>query len=242
MSDKPAAKPEESEAEATPRPETGAAPEGDSPADEGAAGSADGGDEKANDAPDATAELRAENADLKDRLLRAAAEMENMRRRYEREMSDARQYAVTGFAREVLSISDNLGRALAAIPEDARQEGGALSGLIEGVEMTERELLRVLDKHNVKRIEPEGTKFDPNFHQAMFEVENSDVPNGTVVQVVQHGYSIGERVLRPALVGVSKAKPAAKPEAPKEEPAAEASAADTSATDDDATSKAANDG
>lgn len=239
MSDKPAAKPEDSEAEAATRPEGGETPAADPSASDGGADSASEGADPVGNAPDATAELRAEVADLKDRLLRAAAEMENMRRRYEREMSDARQYAVTGFAREVLSISDNLGRALAAVPEDASKEGGALSGLIEGVEMTERELLRVLDKHNVKRIEPEGTKFDPNFHQAMFEVENNDVPNGTVVQVVQHGYSIGERVLRPALVGVSKANPAAKSEPA---PAAKEASGKESDSEKTAEPNAANDG
>ncbi len=162
--------------------------------------------------------LQAEVADLKDRLLRAAAEMENMRRRFEREMTDARQYSVTGFAREVLSIGDNLGRALSAVPEEARKESETMATLLEGVEMTERELLRVLDKHNVKRLEPHGEKFDPNFHQAMFEVEHDDAPHGTVVQVVQPGYSIGERVLRPAMVGVAKKKkPAPQPETPKAE-------------------------
>ena len=148
--------------------------------------------------------LHEDIADLKDRLLRAAAEMENMRRRFEREMADTRQYAVAGFAREVLSIGDNLGRALEAVPDDARKEEGAIASLLAGVEMTERELLRVLDKHNVKRLEPHGEKFDPNFHQAIFEVEHEDAPHGTVVQVVQPGYSIGERVLRPAMVGIAK--------------------------------------
>jgi molecular chaperone GrpE len=150
--------------------------------------------------------LNADLADLKDRLLRAAAEMENMRRRFERDMADARQYAVTGFAREVLSIGDNLGRALEAVPDEARKEEGTMASLLAGVEMTERELLRVLDKHNVKRLEPHGEKFDPNFHQAIFEVEHEDAPHGTVVQVVQPGYSIGERVLRPAMVGIAKKK------------------------------------
>lgn len=150
--------------------------------------------------------LNADIADLKDRLLRAAAEMENMRRRFERDMADARQYAVTGFAREVLSIGDNLGRALEAVPSEARKEEGAMASLLAGVELTERELLRVLDKHNVKRLEPDGEKFDPNFHQAIFEVEHDEAPHGTVVQVVQPGYSIGERVLRPAMVGIAKKK------------------------------------
>ncbi len=182
------------------------------------------------------AELQAQVADLKDRLLRAAAEMENMRRRFEREMADTRQYAVTGFAREVLSIGDNLSRALAAVPDEARKEDGALKGLLDGVEMTERELVRVLDKHNVKRIEPHGEKFDPNFHQAMFEVEHDEAPHGTVVQVIQPGYSIGERILRPALVGVAKAA------AKKTEPVEKQPESDQPKDAEAATDQAANDG
>ncbi len=192
-------------------------------------------DEPVRSESKAVAELQAQVADLKDRLLRAAAEMENMRRRFEREMADTRQYAVTGFAREVLAIGDNLSRALAAVPEEARKEDGALKVLLDGVEMTERELVRVLDKHNVKRIEPHGEKFDPNFHQAMFEVEHEEAPHGTVVQVIQPGYSIGERILRPALVGVAKAvakkaEPAAKPAEP-EAPAGDEAPADQAAND-----------
>ena len=181
--------------------------------------------------------LAGEVADLKDRLLRAAAEMENMRRRFEREMADARQYAVTGFAREVLSIGDNLGRALSAVPEDARKESETMATLLEGVEMTERELLRVLDKHNVKRLEPHGEKFDPNFHQAMFEVEHEDAPHGTVVQVVQPGYSIGERVLRPAMVGVAKKKKAEKQAAKAETPETTGGTEESAAASGDAASK-----
>lgn len=204
MSDEPMAKPEDAETEAAPAAEAEAA---------------DSTEEAAASDPSAetVAALQAENAELKDRLLRAAAEMENMRRRNEREMADARQYAVTGFAREVLAIGDNLQRALESVPEEARSEGGVVKGLIDGVEMTERELLRVLDKHGVKRMEPHGAKFDPNVHQAMFEVEHDEAPHGTVVQVMQHGYSIGERVLRPALVGVAKAKPKSE-DPPQEEP------------------------
>lgn len=154
------------------------------------------------------AALEAENADVKDRLLRLAADMENLRRRTEREIKDARQYAVTSFAREILSVADNLRRAIEAVPAEARAGGDAgLVSLLDGVEMTERGLLASLEKHGVRKLEPEGQRFDPNFHQAMFEVPNPDVPNNTVVQVVQDGYVIGERVLRPAMVGVSKGGP-----------------------------------
>ncbi|NBN64982.1 nucleotide exchange factor GrpE [Microvirga tunisiensis] len=160
--------------------------------------------------------LKAENAELKDRALRVMAEMENLRRRTEKEIKDVRQYAVAGFARDMLTVSDNLRRALEALPADARESADAgLTALIEGVEMTERELLNQLDKHGVKKLDPMGQKFDPNFHQAMFEVPNPNVPNNTVVQVVQAGYAIADRVLRPALVGVAKG-------GPKEAPAPEA--------------------
>lgn len=155
--------------------------------------------------PDRVAELEAAVADLTDRLLRAAADMENLRRRTEREITDSRQYAVTSFARDVLAVGDNLRRAIDAVPGDGRTAGTPLATLVEGVEMTERELLRALDKHGVTRLEPLGQKFDPNFHQAIFEVESADSPAGTVMQVVQAGYSIADRVLRPALVGVAKA-------------------------------------
>ncbi len=159
-------------------------------------------------AADPAEALLAENADLKDRVLRTMAEMENLRRRTEKEVRDARQYAVSGFARDMLAVSDNLRRALEAVSEETRAAADeAMRSLIEGVEMTEREMLNQLEKNGVKRIDPAGEKFDPNFHQAMFEVPNSEVPNNTVVQVMQAGYVIGERVLRPALVGVSKGGP-----------------------------------
>ncbi len=152
--------------------------------------------------------LKAENSELKDRALRTMAEMENLRRRTEKELKDTRQYAVSGFARDVLSVSDNLRRALESLPEEARANADAgIMALIEGVEMTERELLNQLEKNGIKKLDPAGQKFDPNFHQAMFEVPNTDVPNNTVVQVVQAGYQIGDRVLRPAMVGVSKGGP-----------------------------------
>lgn len=154
------------------------------------------------------ARLEAENADVKDRLLRLAADMENLRRRTEREIKDARTYGVTGFAREMLSVADNLRRAIEAVPAEAKAHGDdGLNALIDGVEVTERSLISALEKHGVKRLDPEGQRFDPNFHQAMFEIPNPEVPHNTVVQVVQAGYAIGDRVLRPAMVGVSKGGP-----------------------------------
>lgn len=154
--------------------------------------------------------LKAENVELRDRFLRLAAEMDNLRRRTERELKDAKAYAVTAFARDMLSVSDNLRRALEALPDEARAAADTgLSALVEGVEMTERGMLATLERHGVRKIDAEGQKFDPNFHQAMFEIPNADVPNNTVVQVVQAGYAIGDRVLRPAMVGVAKGGPKA---------------------------------
>ena len=149
--------------------------------------------------------LMAENAELKDRLLRAAAETENVRKRAEREIADTRIYAIAGFARDMLAATDSLSRALIVLPADIRASAeGPLKSLIEGIELTEREMQRLLAKHGVKPIEAEGQKFDPHKHQAMFEVPDPTKPEGTVVQVVQAGYAIGERVLRPAMVGVAK--------------------------------------
>jgi molecular chaperone GrpE len=152
--------------------------------------------------------LKAENGELRDRYLRLAADMDNLRRRTEREVKDAKSYSVAGFARDMLAVSDNLRRAIDAIPDDVRASADTgLATLIEGVEMTERSMLSALERHGVRKLEPVGQKFDPNFHQAMFEVPNPDVPNNTVVQVVQAGFTIGERVLRPAMVGVAKGGP-----------------------------------
>ena len=146
-----------------------------------------------------------ENVDLRDKALRTLAEMENLRKRTAREVADARTYGITGFARDVLGIADNLQRALDAVPAETRESADPmLKALIEGVELTERSLLNALEKNGVKKFDPSGEKFDPNFQQAMYEVPDASVPAGTVVQVVQAGYMIGERVLRPALVGVSK--------------------------------------
>ncbi|MGO4871730.1 MAG: nucleotide exchange factor GrpE [Roseiarcus sp.] len=149
--------------------------------------------------------LNAENAELKDRLLRALAEMENLRRRTEREVADARTYGVAAFAREMLTVADNLARALDSLPAESRAGAdGALKSLIEGVELTARDLQTALARHGVTKLEPLGEKFDPNFHQAMFEAPHEELPAGAVAQVMQSGWKIGERVLRPALVGVSK--------------------------------------
>src|ERR1700751_5104761 len=154
------------------------------------------------------------NADLRDKALRTLAEMENLRKRTAREVADAKTYGITGFARDVLDIADNLQRALDAVPAEARAAADpGLKALIEGVELTERSLLNALEKNGVKKFDPSGEKFDPNFQQAMYEVPDPSVPSGTVVQVVQAGYMIGERVLRPALVGVSKGGAKAAPSA-----------------------------
>jgi molecular chaperone GrpE len=161
-------------------------------------------------APDQTAALTKEVADLKDRLLRTLAEMENLRRRTEREVADSRVYGVTNFARDILAVADNMERAMKALDDEIREKADAgVKALLDGVELTERELIKVMEKHGVRKIEPQGQKFDPNLHQAMFELPDPSVPAGTVVQVMQPGYTIGERVLRPALVGVAKGGPKA---------------------------------
>jgi molecular chaperone GrpE len=173
-------------------------------------GPGNGNEAPANDGGDyeVVVKLMKENEELKDRALRVAAEMENLRRRTARDVHDARSYAIANFARDMLSVSDNLRRALEAVSEETRKSADdAFKSLIEGVDITERAMLASLERHGVKKLYPEGERFDPNFHQAMFEVSNPDVPANTVVQVVQPGYSIGERVLRPAMVGVAKGGP-----------------------------------
>jgi molecular chaperone GrpE len=145
-----------------------------------------------------------ERDEFKDKLLRVLAEMENLRRRTEKEVADARAYGMTSFARDMLEVVDNLGRGLSSIPYEEREYAdGAFRGLIEGVELTERDLLKTLERHGVRAIDPKGEKFDPNKHQALFEAPDPETPRGHVSVVTQIGFSIGERVLRPALVGVS---------------------------------------
>jgi molecular chaperone GrpE len=156
-----------------------------------------------------------EIAGLKDKLLRTLADMENLRRRTEREVADARTYAVTAFARDILTVADNMQRAIGALDAGLRDNADpAIKSLLEGVDLTERELLNALEKHGVKKFDPAGQKFDPNVHQAMYEVPDPSVPAGMVAQVIQPGYMIGERVLRPALVGVSKGGVKAAPAEP----------------------------
>ena len=168
-----------------------------------------GVDPSAAPAPDQTA-LAKEAAELKDRLLRTLADMENLRRRTEREIADTRQYAVASFARDLLAVADNMERALGTLSADFRDQADpVVKSHIEGVELTERELLKVMEKHGIRKFDPQGQKFDPNLHQAMMQVPDPSVPDNTVVQVMAPGYMIGERVLRPALVGVAKGGPKA---------------------------------
>jgi molecular chaperone GrpE len=144
--------------------------------------------------------------DFKDKLLRALAEMENLRKRTEREVADVRTYAVTSFARDVLQVADNMHRALDTIGDELRETADSkVTALLEGIDLTERELTKVLEKHGVKMFAPLGEKFDPNFHQAMYEIPDPAATPGTVAQVIQAGYLIGDRVLRPAMVAVAKA-------------------------------------
>jgi molecular chaperone GrpE len=171
-------------------------------------------DQPATDVDPAAAAAR-EAAEMKDKLLRALAEMENLRKRTEREVADARYYGIASFARDVLGVADNMRRAREAVAPELRANGDAgVTALLDGIELTERELNKVLEKHRVRKFEPLGEKFDPNLHQAMYEQPDASVPPGHVAQVIQAGYMIGERVLRPALVVVSKgAPPAAEPPA-----------------------------
>ena len=150
--------------------------------------------------------LQRENGELKDRLLRTLAEMENLRRRTEKEVADAKLYGVSSFARDMLSFADNLRRAVDNIPDDLRKSAdSAVKTLTSGLEVIERDFIGRLARHGVKKLEPLGGKFDPNLHEALYEVPDETVPNGTVVKVVEDGYTIGERVLRPAKVDISRA-------------------------------------
>jgi molecular chaperone GrpE len=211
----------------TPRPDTPETPAETAP------------ETAATETMDALAQAQAEAAGLKDKLLRTLADMENLRRRTEREVADARSYGISSFARDLLAVADNMRRALETVGDAQRDNAGqgnadrgnadqAIKAFIEGVELTERELNKALEKNGVRRIEPQGEKFDPNLHQAMYEMPDASVPAGCVAQVMQPGYLIGERVLRPALVGVSKG--GAKP-APKTETKSASDPADADGTD-----------
>jgi molecular chaperone GrpE len=152
-------------------------------------------------------QLKEEVAAAKDRLLRFAAEAENTKKRLEREKAEATLYAASNFARDLLSVADSLQRVLAAVPAEEREIiDDVMKKFLAGIEMTERELLNVFQRHNLRKLETIGQKFDPNFHQAMFEIPTSEAAPGTVVQEVQSGYAVGDRCLRPALVGVAKAE------------------------------------
>jgi len=166
---------------------------------------------KPQDAAAALQQLQAEKADLQDKLLRALAETQNIRRRAQQEVERERKFGVERFAKDVLSVADNLGRALAALPDDADRLDPALRNVIVGVEATDRELQSVLERHGVKRIDSLGKPFNPEFHQAMMELEDPTVPAGTVVQELVPGYLLAGRLLRAAMVAVSKGGPAMRP-------------------------------
>jgi molecular chaperone GrpE len=175
--------------------------------------------------------LQGQIADLTDRLLRAHAEMDNIRKRGEREREETAKYAITKFARDVVGVADNFERAVQAVPAGAADEDPALKSLVEGVGMTEREFLNVLERHGVKRVHPKGEPFNPHQHQAMMEMHNPEVATGTILEVFQPGYVIDDRVLRPAMVVVAKGGPKAgkpvEPEDPADEPGTAAAEPDT---------------
>lgn len=191
--------------EAGEAPESEDAPEGDEDGED-TAPEGDGGEEPAAD------EAACGEATLKDQLLRALAEVENARRRARKDVADARAYAISRFAQDLLGVADNLGRALESIPAERRAEDDAVKAIADGIEMTARELESVLGRHGITRIDPLGEAFDYNLHQALFETADTDKPDGTVVQVAQVGYRIGDRLLRAAMVGVAKGGTAPAPD------------------------------
>ena len=173
-----------------------------------AAEAAEAAEGAAAETPDELELALGEVAALKDKLLRAMAETENMRRRSDREKADTRKYAVADFARDMLAVSDNLQRALGSVSDEARKDNPDLAQLLEGVELTRKELQGHFEKHGIKEINPLGEKLDPNFHQAVVQLDHSEAAQGTVVQVMQPGYVIHDRLLRAAMVGVAKGVPA----------------------------------
>ncbi len=179
--------------------------------------------EGAKSSQEIIAALQSENADLKDKWLRAHAEVENIRKRAEREREDAAKYSITKLARDVVAVGDNFQRAIDAVPAGAAERDSALKSFLEGVTMTERELLNALDRHGIRRVQPLNEPFNPHLHQAVAQVPRTDVPTGTIVEVYQAGYMIEDRVLRPAMVGVAQGgpKPSAGPEGAPPPPAKE---------------------
>jgi molecular chaperone GrpE len=149
------------------------------------------------------AEARSALAEMKDKLLRSLAESENVRKRAQREREDAGKYAASAFAKDMLDVADNLRRALSSAPDEGQWDELSRN-LLTGVAATERELQAAFERHGIRRIEPRGERFDHNFHQAMYEVENTGQPPGTIIEVLQPGYIIHDRLLRPALVAVAK--------------------------------------
>jgi molecular chaperone GrpE len=188
------------------------------------------GPQAADQAAQIIAALGAENADLKDKLLRVMAEMENFRRRAEREKGDVAKYAVSEFARDVVGIGDNLRRAIEAAQKEPLEHNPALRTLLEGVEVTEREMIKVFERHGVTRFDPLGDKFDPHVHEAMVKVDVPNVPADIIVQVLQAGYKINDRVLRPAAVILAKGGPFAQAQ-PEAEPDGQGGAEDREAYD-----------
>jgi molecular chaperone GrpE len=175
------------------------------------AAAAQASDVEAGQDSDPLTAMTAERDALKDQLLRALADTENMRRRSEREADTARKYGHTQFARDLVGAIDNLARALASAPEDKSSLDESVQSLLTGIELSWTEIQSAIEKHGVRQINPVGEKFDYNFHQAMFEVPSNDQPPGMVLEVVQHGYALHDRLLRPAMVGVSKAADKAEP-------------------------------
>ncbi len=208
---------DKSEAKAEAVPE-GTAPEGTAPGagapdQEAKAGEAPAEPAEAEPAPDPKAELEAQIADLTDRFARAVAELENYRRRAEREREDVAKYAISNFARDMLAVADSLGLALASISAEVRSEDQNLDNLAAGVELTERGLMAAFERHGITKVDPMGERFNHDLHQAMFEIEDKEKPAGTIVEVMQAGYVLKDRLLRPAMVGVTKGG-AAKTDAP----------------------------
>lgn len=208
----------EAKAEAVPgalAPE-GTAPEVAAPDQEAKAGEAPAEPAEpaeAEPAPDPKAELEAQIADLTDRFARAVAELENYRRRAEREREDVAKYAIANFARDMLAVADSLGLALASISAEVRGEDKNLNNLAAGVELTERGLMAAFERQGITKVDPMGERFNHDLHQAMFEIEDKEKPAGTIVEVMQAGYVLKDRLLRPAMVGVTKGG-AAKTDAP----------------------------
>lgn len=165
-------------------------------------------------APQADEELQHQVAEMKDQVLRSMAEMENVRARARKDVEEASKYAVAGLARDIISVLENLYRAAASVPESARAESPLLNTLGLGIDMTLNEFVSVIQRHGIKRLDPLGQPFDHNFHQAIAQIESAEAAPGTILQVVQAGYTLHDRLLRPAMVGVAKA-PAAAPEAPQ---------------------------